>query len=317
MLKELGFYRGVNLGGWLSQCNYSMRHMNRFIREADFARIAGWGFDHVRIPIDYNVIQAPSGRMKLLGLLRVDWALFLCRKYGLHAVLDLHKTRGFSFNVLDGEDGFFESEKCQKQFYAIWECFAARYGKMYDSVAFELLNEVTDESYLEPWKRISKECIRRIRCRAPKTLIMLGSCRSNSAAALPALDAPYDDRIVYNFHFYRPVSFTHQGAGWKAHRQDVNRRLTYAETGACEEYFEECLAPALEKAKKEGCELYCGEFGVIDKAQPEDRLAWFRDVHAVFERHGIARCVWNYKKMDYGLRDACTKSIRDELLTLI
>ncbi len=317
MLKELGFYRGVNLGGWMSQCKYTPRHMNRYITEADFAQIAAWGFDHVRIPVDYNVIQTQGGRMKFFGLRRVDKALALCRQYDLNAVLDLHKARGFSFNELDGEDGFFESEANQEKFYAIWECFAARYGALHDKVAFELLNEVTKKEYLEPWKRISKECVRRIRLRAPETLILLGSCDYNSAAALPELDAPYDGRVVYNFHFYEPHAFTHQGARWEAHRRDVNRRLSYAETGACEAYFEECLAPALAKAEQEGCELYCGEFGVIDEAAPEDRLAWFRDLHAVFERHGIARAVWSYKKMSFGLKDRRMDSVREELLKLM
>ena len=35
--------------------------------------------------------------MKEDGLRRIDRALALCEKYGLRAVLDLHKTQGFSF----------------------------------------------------------------------------------------------------------------------------------------------------------------------------------------------------------------------------
>ena len=49
MLKELGIYRGVNLGGWFSQCDYSEERLNGFITEPDFAQIAAWGFDHVEI----------------------------------------------------------------------------------------------------------------------------------------------------------------------------------------------------------------------------------------------------------------------------
>ena len=36
MLKELGFYRGVNLGGWMSQCDYSAERLDSFITEPDF-----------------------------------------------------------------------------------------------------------------------------------------------------------------------------------------------------------------------------------------------------------------------------------------
>ena len=62
MLKELGFTRGVNLGGWMSQCDYSEERLNGFIREEDFARIAEWGLDHVRLPVDYNVLEEPDGK---------------------------------------------------------------------------------------------------------------------------------------------------------------------------------------------------------------------------------------------------------------
>ena len=42
MLRELGFYKGVNLGGWMSQCDYSPERLDGFITPADFALIADW-----------------------------------------------------------------------------------------------------------------------------------------------------------------------------------------------------------------------------------------------------------------------------------
>ena len=132
-----GFYKGVNLGGWLSQCDYSAERLDTFITERDFAQIAAWGFDHVRIPIDYNVVQNEDGSMKEDGLRRIDAALALCEKYGLNTVLDLHKTQGFSFDALEHEEGFFVSEAYQEKFYAIWECFAARWGALHERVVAE------------------------------------------------------------------------------------------------------------------------------------------------------------------------------------
>ena len=317
MLKERGFYRGVNLGGWLSQCDYSAERLDGFITGPDFAQIAAWGFDHVRIPIDYNVIQNEDGSMKADGLRRIDAALALCEENGLNMVLDLHKTQGFSFDAGEHEDGFFESGKYQEYFYAVWECFAARYGAKSGRVMFDLLNEVTEERYLEAWKRISRECVRRIRRFAPDTLILLGSYRWNSAQTVPALPAPYDDKVLYNFHFYEPHTYTHQGAYWMDASFDRQRRVPYSESGASERFFEDFLAPALEKAAREGCELYCGEFGVIDVVPPEDALNWYRDLHAVFERHGVARSLWSYKQMDFGLCDARMDGVRAELLSLL
>ena len=316
MLKELGFYRGVNLGGWMSQCDYSAERLDGFVTEPDFERIARWGFDHVRIPIDYNVIQNEDGSMKEEGLRRIDRALALCEQYGLRAVLDLHKTQGFSFDAAEGEEGFFASEKYQAFFYAVWECFAARYGAMHERVAFELLNEVTEETYLPAWKRISAECIRRIRALAPQTVILLGSYHHNSAKTLEALDAPQDERVLYNFHCYEPIEFTHQGAHWMESLKD-RRGIGAEDCGVSERFFEDFLASAFAKAEREGAELYCGEYGVIDVVPPEEALKWFRALHAVLERHGVSRAVWSYRQMDFGLSDARLDGVRDELLTLL
>lgn len=315
MLKERGFQKGVNLGGWFSQCDYSEDRLNNFITEADFEKIAALGFDHVRIPIDYNVIQNPDGTMRPDGLGRIDAALALCDKYGLRAVLDLHKTPGYSFDAGEKEAGFFESESYQERFYDIWETLAEWFGGMSDRVAFELLNEVTEVRFLPAWKRISRECVRRIRCFTPDTIILLGSYNWNSARTVPELDAHYDDKMVYNFHFYEPHTFTHQGAYWMPELQD--KRCAYADCGASEAWFEDFLAPAIEKAEEEHCELYCGEFGVIDVVPPEEAVKWFRDLHKVFARHGIAHAMWSWKQMDFGLIDERMDGVRDELLTLL
>ena len=99
MLREKGFFKGVNLGGWLSQCDYSEDRLNHFITEEDIAKISSWDLDHVRIPVDYNILENEDGTYKAEGFARIDKALEWCRKYNLNIVLDLHKTAGFSFDA--------------------------------------------------------------------------------------------------------------------------------------------------------------------------------------------------------------------------
>ncbi|MBQ9686274.1 MAG: cellulase family glycosylhydrolase [Oscillospiraceae bacterium] len=313
MLKEMGIQRGVNLGGWFSQCDYSTERLDSFITEPDFKQIAAWGFDHVRIPFDYNIVQNADGSLIEDGFERLAAALALCEKYGLKAVLDLHKTQGFSFDAGEHEAGFFESERYQALFYSLWEEAARRFGGMQDRVAFELLNEVTEAKYLPAWKRISAEVIRRIRAYAPETVILLGSYHHNSARTLPELDAPWDNRVVYNFHCYEPIEFTHQGAYWMPELHHKTG-LTFAASGADEQFFEELFAPAIEKAACEGAELYCGEYGVIDVVPPEEALPWYQAINAVFKRHGIPHCLWSYKEMDFGLADKRMDAVRARLL---
>ncbi len=314
MLKELGFHKGINLGGWFSQCDYSTERLDSFITEPDFRKIADWGFDHIRLPVDYNVIQNKDGSMKEDGLQRIDRVLSLCDQHGLRAVLDLHKAPGFSFDPKEQELGLFDSEADQSRFYAIWESFAARYGSLSDWLVFELLNEITNPDYLHAWICISRECISRIRQSAPETVILLGSYHNNSVHAVRDLPAPSDDHVLYNFHCYEPISFTHQGAYWIADRQDVNARVPFSESGVSPDYFEALFSSAVEKAQLENTELYCGEYGVIDIVPPEEALPWFRAIHAILEKHGIARAVWSYKEMDFGLADPRWDALRPQLL---
>ena len=317
MQRNHGFYKGINLGGWFSQCDYSQNRLDNFITEDDFAAIASWGFDHVRLPVDYNVIQNRDGSMIEEGLQRIDRALSWCDRYGLNMVLDLHKTQGFSFDPQEKELGFFESEKFQSYFYSVWECFAKRYGDRTDSMMFDLLNEITEPEYLPAWTRISTECIRQIRNYAPAMRILLGSYYHNSVTTVRDLPKPYDEKVLYSFHCYEPHRYTHQGAYWEAERRDISERLSFAETGTTAEWFDELFSAAVEKATSEGTELYCGEYGVIDVVPPEDALLWFKTIHEVFERHRIARCLWSYKEMNFGFADRRMDFVRSELLNYI
>ena len=249
------------------------------------------------------------------GFFRVGRAIGWCKARNLKVVLDLHKTAGFSFDVGEAESGFFSSEKFQNRFYRLWEELARRF---YDpeNVAFELLNEVTDESFIDAWNRISRTCIERIRPIAPKALILIGSYHNNSVDAVKDLAAPADDRVIYNFHCYSPLEFTHQGAPWvpdMAH----SFRQSFEEAAIPEDYFEKAFASAVETAEKNNTALYCGEYGVIDRANPEDTVKWFRLIHAAFEKYQISRAAWSYKEMDFGLSDSRMDAVRDELIPLL
>lgn len=314
MLKERGFYKGVDLGGWFSQCDYSDDRLDNFIKEEDFKVLSTWGIDHVRLPFDYNILENEGGGYNEKGFERLDRAIGLAKKYGLNIVLDLHKTAGFSFDSYsENEHGFFESEEYQERFYKLWEQMAQHFGKYSENAAFELLNEVTDDKFIDVWNKVIRECIKRIRVYAPDTIIIVGSYWNNHASAVKALEKPYDDRVVYNFHSYDPVEFTHQGAYW-AEMIDKEKRIAFEDSGATPKFFENTFASAIEKARAEGTDLYCGEYGVINIVSPEDTLKWYKAINAVFEKYGISRSAWSYREMDFGLADAHLDPVRDELI---
>ena len=61
MKKLLGFTHGVNLGGWLSQCDHTKERYDTFIVEDDIKEIKSWGLDHIRVPVDYNLVEDEEG----------------------------------------------------------------------------------------------------------------------------------------------------------------------------------------------------------------------------------------------------------------
>ncbi|MBQ5316079.1 MAG: cellulase family glycosylhydrolase [Oscillospiraceae bacterium] len=302
MKKLIGFRKGINFGGWLSQCDYSLDRLDNFITENDFRCVAGWGVDHVRVPIDYNILENEDGTYNESGFGRVRNAVLLAKKYGLNIIIDLHKTAGFSFDFGENEAGFFDDVKYRERFYRLWEQIAQRFAEYSDNAAFELLNEVTEKRFIGVWNETANECIRRIRAFAPDIPILVGSYWNNSPEAVSDLDKPYDENVYYNFHCYSPLEFTHQGATWTPDI-DPARRISFEEAGITEELFENIFRDALKKAESEGTGVYCGEYGVIDRVSPEETLKWYRTIHNVFEKYDIGRAAWSYKEMDFGLSD--------------
>ena len=47
-----GYMHGVNLGGWLSQCDHTKERYETFITKKDIETIKDWGLDHIRVPVD-------------------------------------------------------------------------------------------------------------------------------------------------------------------------------------------------------------------------------------------------------------------------
>ncbi len=341
-LKRLtGFEKGINLGGWFSQNeDTSKEHYETYITEHDLNIIKQWGCDHVRLPIDYAIFVDRNGNFKESGFNYVEKAIEQSRNCGLNIILDLNKVDGFAFFDIEENTGFFYNELLQEKFYELWEKIAARFGKYSSSVAFELLSDVTEKEYSLAWNNIIKHSVLRIRYHAPFTLIIFGGCSYNSCTTVGELPNLTDRRIAYTFHFNGPHVFTHQGAKWLQGMPEDFRysfEHTYKEykemtiklfgriTGFTDverddnemldsNYFEDRLKKVVQIAADRDKYLYCGEYGVVHNADPHEALKWFKAINMTFEKHGIARAVWTYKGMSFGIADEEYASVRDELV---
>lgn len=342
MKKLTGYQKGINLGGWLSQCpSYEKEHFDTFIVEEDIKTISGWGMDHVRLPIDYDVIETEDGQPIEEGLKHVDDLISWCRKYGLNIVLDLHKSKGYMFDkhAVPNPDLFFTDESLQKRFYETWDRLIDRFGKHKDIMIYELLNEIVNPDYAFTWNKIALTAVTRIREKISDATIMIGGVRHNDVKSIPLLPPPYDENIVYTFHCYDPLCFTHQKASWVENidfelaypdsievYQEKSRLINQEQGGNIfttkletigPDYFREIFKEAIDFSKKNDVALYCGEFGVIDKAPIEDSVRWLEDFNAVLCENHIGRSYWSYKKMDFGITDEHYSSKLKEMISIL
>ena len=99
-----GFQKGVNLGGWISQfAVFDEKHFNTFITENDIRTIAKLGFDHVRVPIDYTVLEDEEGNLRESGFNHLSDCRRWCETCGLSmnatVILLIHSRVEWTANV--------------------------------------------------------------------------------------------------------------------------------------------------------------------------------------------------------------------------
>jgi len=338
------YQAGVNLGGWISQYGeFDHDHFERFVDESDTARIADWGMDHVRLPVDYPVLDGDtSGAFDDRGFGYVDDCLRWCDRHDLDVVLDLHEAPGYSFNDLES-NRLFDEPALRDRFVDLWREFARRYESAGDEVVFELLNEVVEPTS-ERWNALAHRTVNAIHEIDPDRCVLVGSNKYNSPDELANLELGFEGPVAYTFHLYDPFLFTHQHASWTP-LGDLSGDIEYpTDRAAVEPLLEELAAaedevdppteesewtpidrsgveaavePAVEFRAETGAALYCGEYGAIDQAPARSRVRWCDDVVDILSELGIGRACWSYKEMNFGLVDGDGDVTDDDVVDIV
>ncbi len=336
-----GYQAGINLGGWISQYGqYDIEHFNTFIQRKDIEQIVLWGFDHIRLPFDYPIFEDDlfPYNYKKEGFEYIDNCLSWCKEFGLNLILDLHRAPGYSFNSLESNT-LFENQKQQDRLIRLWEALSKHYIDEKENLLFELLNEIVEPDSTR-WNMLSKKLVEAIRAIDKDRVIIIGGNNYNAVSELKNLDILDDDRIVYSFHFYEPMIFTHQKAHWFEMTKLFNMEQNYPGkcTGIkefCEKYpqfqwvremesvtmdkalLESYIQPAKDFLKKTGKPLYCGEYGVIELAPLQGRINWHEDFISILKELQIGRACWSYKLMDFSIVDGNSQVVSKELVNII
>ena len=316
--------RGINLSEWFAQVydpkGYTKEHLVGWVTADDVALIKSMGFDHVRLSINPAPMMHHNEADRIPGdyLGYLDGAVKMVLDHGLAVILDMHPDSDFKAKLVQRDDEV-------EQFSDFWRALAHHYST-YDPemVYFEILNEPEFRDRYR-WAGVQAKLAAAIRDGAPKHTIIAAGANWSDIDDLLELTPLSDLNVIYNFHFYDPHTFTHQGATWGENYWHFETKLAYpAEMHNAEQVASEQpdrlnrlrvlryaldhwdanriaveIGQAAEWAKHWNVPLTCNEFGVYRRdSDPQDRARWIHDVRATLEHDGIGWNMW-----DYGARD--------------
>jgi hypothetical protein len=183
-------WRGFNLIDFFPALGDGERSAG-MVSEDDLRWMRDWGFDYVRLPMDYWLwIDSDWRKTRSLtpddvfrineGFLeRVDRAVDLCGRYGLHVCLNLHRAPGYCINNPEREPFvLWRDERAQEAFVLHWTTLAERYqGIASDRLSFNLVNEAPRprEGYMtrDAYCRIMTRATQAIRRFNPQRLVQI------------------------------------------------------------------------------------------------------------------------------------------------
>jgi aryl-phospho-beta-D-glucosidase BglC (GH1 family) len=311
---------GINTSEWFAQVydkrGYTREHFQNWTTAEDVALIKSMGFDHVRLSVNPQPMMANHAPDEIsteyFGYL--DAAVKMILDQGLSVVIDLHPDSDFKTRLAK-DDSFVQ------EFADFWRALARHYSTLdRERVFFEILNEpeFTDRYR---WYGVQARLAAAIREGAPQHTIIAAGARWSDEDELVFLEPLRDPNVIYNFHFYEPHIFTHQGATWgeyfwhwvkglhypsspdsaakvAAAVPDAVDRLAVIRYGRDHwdaERIDAEITQVAEWAQQHGVPLVCNEFGVYRAyVNPDDREAWIHDIRTVLERHGVGWTMWDY-----------------------
>jgi aryl-phospho-beta-D-glucosidase BglC (GH1 family) len=312
--------RGINTSHWFAQVfdkrGYTREHFEEYITAKDIDLIRDMGFDHIRFSVNPEPMFEPAAPAALPSayVALVDRAIDMMLERDLAVVVDIHPPDEFKVKLRD-DDAHVAA------FAEFWRAFA-RHLSRYDPerVFLEIINEpMVEDGYR--WMGIQAKLAAAIREGAPRHTIVATGHRYSDLRQLLFLEPLADRNVIYNFHFYNPHLFTHQGATWGGDDWPHVKGLTYPSSEEAVEdtlatvsnaaaqksvirygkerwnaaLIESEIAKAAAWAKRHDVRVTCNEFGVYRRfTPPAARAAWLRDMRTALEKHGIGWAMWDY-----------------------
>lgn len=316
--------RGINLMGWFWLGPQDPAQIDTRFVDKDFALLHELGFTFVRLPIDLGSVMDAS-RPDLLDpakLAHLDRALDMILAHDLAVIVDLHSISIQASDASNYSGDLDKDPKLQETFIRFWQSFARHLsGRDPRLVYLELMNEPVFDGHTQDWLPLQKRLLDAARQGAPELTLIATSANWSNLDTFLQMTPVSDPNVIYNFHFYDPFLFTHQGATWTWDAVRPLRQVPYpsnpqavkavidsindpAIKGYLQDYgnqrwdaakIEQTLQQAADWGKRYHVRVICDEFGAYKQySKPEDRQAWVHDVRTAFEKLGIGWSMWEY-----------------------
>jgi endoglucanase len=281
-------------------------------RESDFEMIREWGFNYVRLPLDYRYWGNQKDLTEIRGdaLVAVDKAVELGRQYGVHVCINFHRAPGYCVNQPVEPTNLFTDEGSMRACALHWRHFAERYkGRPGSEVSFNLLNEprpeVGEEQY-DRFVRLMTGAIREVDAGRPIVVDGVNWC------ARPAWSV-WDVGVIQSGRGYGPFGLTHYKAGWIEGSEKWSVPSWPGDGWDVERLDREVITPWREYQERGGS-MFVGEFGCFNHTPHAVAIAWMRDLVGLYRRQGWGYALWNLRGafgvLDSGRGDAEYENFR-------
>jgi len=298
-------WRGFNLLNLFTKGRYSK------LAEDDFRWIADFGFDFIRLPMDYRIWIEDNDvhKIKEEPFDNIDRVVEWGRKYKIHISLNFHRGPGYCVNM-----GWTEPFKLWKDKEALdafcfhWQHFAKRYnGIPSSSLSFDLINEppaIGDQMSRADHERVIRAAVAAIRNVSPHRMIIADGMNYGREPA-PELS---DLKIAQSCRAYDPMFISHHKASWvdsKNYPEPV-----WPSHGWDRKRLQEHYQKWADLAKM-GVGVHCGEGGSYNKTPHNVVLVWLRDVLEILTSHNIGWAIWNFRG-SFGIIDSGREDVQYE-----
>jgi len=180
--------------------------------EDDFKLIREWGFNFVRLPMDYRVwiVNGDWRKFDEKVLREIDQAVAWGRQYGVHVCINFHRAPGYTVASPKEAKSLWTDPEAEEVCALHWGTFARRYkGVPSRELSFNLFNEPSSID-AATYVRIVKRMTDAIRKEDPDRLVICDGI-SWGGRPVPELAAL---RVAQATRGYSPMWLTHFRAEW-------------------------------------------------------------------------------------------------------